>query len=53
MEVLTQRAEIIKQSPDFKNKIQTILFEEYETKQMTKSQIDIIARRKYLFWWFP
>ena len=42
MEVLTQRAEIIRRSIDFKNKIQTILFEEYETKQMTKSQIDIL-----------
>lgn len=53
MEVLTHRAEIIKQSSDFKNKIQTILFEEYETKQMTKSQIDILPEESIYSGGFP
>mgnify|MGYP001356502552 FL=1 len=53
VEVLTQRAEIIKQSSDFKNKIQTILFEEYETKQMTKSQIDIMPEESIYSGGFP
>ena len=53
VEVLTQRAEIIKQSSDFKNKIQTILFEEYETKQMTKSQIDILPEESIYSGGFP
>ena len=53
IEVLTQRAEIIQHSYDFKNKIQTILFEEYETKQMTKSQIDIMPEESIYSSGFP
>ena len=39
--VLKERAELIKNNSDFKNKVQTILFEEAEEKQMFKSQVDI------------
>ena len=53
MEILTQRAEIIKNSPDFKSKIQTILFEEYEAKQMTNSQIDVMPEESIYSGGFP
>ncbi len=53
MEVLAHRAEIIKNSPDFKNKIQTILFEEYETKKMTNSQVDIMPEESIYSGGFP
>ena len=53
MEVLMRRAEIIKQSPDFKNKIQTIILEDYETKQMTKSQVDIMPEESIYSGGFP
>ena len=41
LNILKERAELIKNNIDFKNKIQTILFEENEEKQMFKSQVDI------------
>ncbi len=53
LEVLNHRAEIIKNSPDFKNKIQTILFEEFEAKQMTNSQIDIMPEESIYSGGFP
>tara|TARA_B100000900_G_scaffold411595_1_gene431606 strand:- start:95 stop:1519 length:1425 start_codon:yes stop_codon:yes gene_type:complete len=53
MEVLIKRAEIIKNSADFKEKIQTILFEEYESKQMTNSQIDIMPEESIYSGGFP
>ena len=41
LEILKERAELIKNNDDFKNKIKTILFEENEEKQVFKSQVDI------------
>ena len=41
LNILKERAELIKNNIDFKNKIQTILFEENEEKQTFKSQVDI------------
>jgi Exonuclease C-terminal. len=53
IKILNHRAEIIKKSVDFKNKIQTILFEEYESKQMTNSQIDITPEESIYSGGFP
>ena len=53
MEILTHRAEVIKNSIDFKNKIQTILFEDYETKRITNSQIDIMPEESIYSGGFP
>ena len=41
LNILKERASIIKNNEEFKSKIQRILFEENEEKEMTKSQDDI------------
>jgi exodeoxyribonuclease-1 len=53
MEVLHERAEKIKKNTDFKNKIQRILLEENEEKQMSKSQIDLQPEDSLYFGGFP
>ncbi len=53
IEVLTRRAEIIKNSPDFKSKIQSILYEEYEAKQLSNSQVDILPEESIYSAGFP
>jgi exodeoxyribonuclease-1 len=53
IEVLRERAEMIKKNSDFKNKIQRILFEENEEKQISKSQIDLEPEDSLYFGGFP
>ena len=53
LNVLKERAELIKNNIDFKNKIQTILFEENEEKQMFKSQVDIDPEDSLYIGGFP
>ncbi|MGA0412247.1 MAG: exonuclease domain-containing protein [Candidatus Puniceispirillales bacterium] len=50
---LQERAELIKKNPDFCNKMQTIFFEEYEEKQITKSQLDSLPEDTLYFGGFP
>ena len=53
LDVLKQRAIIIKNNDDFKNKIQRILFEENEEKELSKSQIDIQPEDSLYMGGFP
>ncbi len=53
IEVLHERAEMIKNNPDFKNKIQRILFEENEEKEISKSQIDLQPEDSLYWGGFP
>merc|ERR1712216_1058036 len=53
IEVLHERAKMIKNNSDFKNKIQRILFEENEEKVITKSQIDLQPEDSLYFGGFP
>jgi exodeoxyribonuclease-1 len=53
LNVLKERAELIKNNIDFKNKIQTILFEENEEKHMFKSQVDIDPEDSLYIGGFP
>ena len=51
--ILKERAVLIKSNDDFKNKIQTILFEENEEKHIFKSQDDIEPEDSLYFGGFP
>ena len=53
LNIIKERAELIKNNSDFKNKIQTILNEENEEKQMFKSQIDIDPEDSLYIGGFP
>ena len=53
IETLNQRADLIQNNPDFCNKIKTIFFEEYEEKEITKSQLDLLAEDSLYFGGFP
>ena len=53
LDVLKHRAMIIKNNDDFKNKIQRILFEENEEKELSKSQIDIQPEDSLYMGGFP
>jgi exodeoxyribonuclease-1 len=53
IEVLHKRAEMIKNNPDFKNKIQRVIFEENEEKEIYKSQIDLQPEDSLYFGGFP
>ena len=53
LDVLKHRAMIIKNNGDFKNKIQRILFEENEEKELSKSQIDIQPEDSLYMGGFP
>ena len=53
LDTLKQRAEQIKNNSDFKNKIQTILIEENEEKQMFKSQDDVEPEDSLYIGGFP
>ena len=53
LDVLKDRAMIIKNNDDFKNKIQRILFEENEEKELSKSQIDIQPEDSLYMGGFP
>ena len=53
LDVLKDRATIIKNNDDFKNKIQRILFEEHEEKELSKSQIDIQPEDSLYMGGFP
>jgi exodeoxyribonuclease-1 len=53
LDVLKNRAAIIKNNDDFKNKIQRILFEENEEKELSKSQIDIQPEDSLYMGGFP
>ena len=53
LDVLKHRAMIIKNNDDFKNKIQRILFEEHEEKELSKSQIDIPPEDSLYMGGFP
>ena len=53
LDILNERAELIKNNIDFKNKIQTILFEENEEKQLSHSQSDIEPEDSLYFGGFP
>ena len=53
LDVLKDRAKIIKNNDDFKNKIQRILFEENEEKELSKSQIDIQPEDSLYMGGFP
>ena len=53
LDVLKHRAMIIKNNENFKNKIQRILFEENEEKELSKSQIDIQPEDSLYMGGFP
>ena len=53
LDILKKRAMIIKNNDDFKNKIQRILFEENEEKELSKSQIDIQPEDSLYMGGFP
>jgi exodeoxyribonuclease-1 len=53
LETLNLRAELIRNNPDFCNKINTIFLEEYEEKQITKSQLDMLPEDSLYFGGFP
>jgi len=53
LDVLKNRAAIIKNNDDFKNKIQRIIFEENEEKEFSKSQIDIQPEDSLYMGGFP
>lgn len=53
IETLIERALIIKNNEDFKNKIQRILFEENEEKEQLKSQIDVLPEDSLYMGGFP
>ena len=53
LDVLKHRAMIIKNNDDFKNKIQRILFEQNEEKELSKSQIDIQPEDSLYMGGFP
>ena len=53
LDVLKNRAAIIKNNGDFKNKIQRILFEENEEKELSRSQIDIQPEDSLYMGGFP
>ena len=53
LDVLKERAELVKNNIDFKNKIQTILFEDLQEKQMFKSQDDIEPEESLYVGGFP
>jgi exodeoxyribonuclease-1 len=53
LDVLKHRAMIIKNNDDFKNKIQRILFEENEEKELSKSQINIQPEESLYVGGFP
>ena len=53
LDILKERAEQIKNNNDFKNKIQTILIEENEEKQMFKSQDDVEPEDSLYIGGFP
>ena len=53
LDTLIERALIIKNNDDFKNKIQRILFEENEEKEQLKSQIDVLPEDSLYMGGFP
>jgi len=53
LDVLKNRAAIIKNNDDFKDKIQRILFEENEEKELSRSQIDIQPEDSLYMGGFP
>ena len=53
LDTLNLRAELIRNNPDFCNKINTIFLEEYEEKQITKSQLDMLPEDSLYFGGFP